>query len=90
MLRPPSVTRRAYPRGFTGIAVPGAVVAMVSSAAAQQDSFALFSGVPVSNDWSEVFTNPLGLDYRDACLLGLAYAREWPTRWRNIEIGIEG
>lgn len=50
----------------------------------------VFGGVPVSNNWEDVFARPGDLEFRDAGMIGLAYGREWATRWRGVSLGLEG
>lgn len=62
---------------------------LAAPAAAHDRHVAIFAGVPVSNNWDEVFFETSSLEFRDAGLLGLALGRDWPSRWARLTFGIE-
>lgn len=60
------------------------------TAAARDDHVSVFGGTLFMNDWGEAFTAPHRLNLTGDRLVGVAWGRDWPTRWRGVTLGVEG
>lgn len=55
-----------------------------------EDQVSVFGGVFFTNGWEDVFIAPWDLQFTRNGLVGAAYGREWPLRWRGFSAGVEG
>ena len=67
----------------------GAYVLPGMASAEHQDYLSVFGGRQFENSWETALQEPLDLDYYDEWIAGVAYGREWATRWPDFTVSLE-